>query len=103
MAGASKVTNHNVSPVAISSARKAPSMVASMKTKPPPVTMGPPEIGPPQALGEFNIPNGPKGTRPKGRRQRYAPVLSSMAESSPHGGGLHGMPKGDYQRPPSIR
>src|SRR6476646_4595262 len=78
---------HVSRPVSTSNARKKVSMAAATKTRPPPVTMGPPKVGDPAGNPGF--------TEPSGVFQRIFPAFRSSATRAPHGGATHGSRLGD--------
>src|SRR5512145_2289209 len=94
MPGAGRSCFHNCSPVLTSNARMWWSSVAPMKTIPDAVTIGPPQAGEPQPK-DSGIVMPHLRDWPSGTCHLSSPVSRSMADSVPHGGGVHGTPSGE--------
>ena len=69
-----------------------------MKVSPLAVVIGPPMFGTPTGA-KIHTGNGARSrVVPSGTSQRFSPVLTSIAASVPHGGGLQGAPSGDVRK-----
>src|SRR6202795_4375414 len=74
-------------PVSESNARRNPSIAAEVKTIPPAVTIGPPNVIVPVFIPAIKLPNGTS--------QTFFPSNRSTAATVPHGGVLQGSPLGE--------